>query len=411
MRACFTLNMQGSPETREDVSRSDTLQILCAICAALGMAGCQRSDNAHFALQASRIPADTLAWSVERAETTHHIATSTLETRDATAGNQFVVLDVRVRNPDTQPQVVSEGALVAVGASGQQRFTTPVSMLADEFLTLQVLPPSGSARGKIAYEVPDGLAGELYWTPGNSSRRILLHVAPVAERSRTLASVDPVRDVPPVARPAPTGKPMLPPAPVRVASREKTLPVKPAASARRQPPAPAIANATPTKATHASKPAPSPGGTVIPAAQEQARRDRCEAMLTRNAPSDEALRPFYLLNCPDYPLPPGWRAASSAPPVHTLAVTTSHPTSSDCDAGAPRAARLVCGNAFLASLDRRLALSLSRALDVAADPTALRRDQNDWRVRVRDRCGTIRCLEVAYGRRTAHIDALAPTGP
>jgi hypothetical protein len=394
------------------VSRSDTLQFLCAICAALAVAGCQRNENTHFALQASHMPDDTLAWSVERAATTHHIATSTLETRDAAAGNQFVVLDVRVRNPDVQPQVVSEGVLVAVGPSGQQRFTTPVSMLADEFLTLQVLPPSASARGKIAYEVPDGLAGEFYWMPGNSSRRILLHPQATPTPSRTLASVDSTPDV----RRTPTPAVADAPAPSSIAPKllkRETPPSRQAGSARTPAPASArvVARATPPVRPATKKSAPHAGDIVIPAAQEQARRDRCEAMLTRNAPSDEALRPFYLLNCPDYPLPPGWRAAGGTRPVQTLAMAPSSPTSSDCDAGAPRAARLVCGNAFLASLDRRLAQSLSRALEVAVDPAALRRDQDDWRMRVRDRCGTIRCLELAYGRRTAHIDALAPTGP
>ena len=285
MRACFALNLQAVRKTRQDVSRSDTLQILCAICAALGMAGCQRSDNAHFALQASRIPADTLAWSVERAETTHHIATSTLETRDATAGNQFVVLDVRVRNPDTQPQVVSEGALVAVGASGQQRFTTPVSMLADEFLTLQVLPPSGSARGKIAYEVPDGLTGEFYWTPGNSSRRIALHPQATPTSSRTLASVDSMPDV----RRTPTPAAADAPAPSSIAPKvleREVPPGREAGSARAPVPARVVARATPATRPPTKKTAPHAGDIVIPAAQEQARRDRCEAMLTRNASAD-----------------------------------------------------------------------------------------------------------------------------
>ena len=133
-------------------------------------------------------------------------------------------------------------------------------------------------------------------------------------------------------------------------------------------------------------------------------------MLTRNAPSDEALRPFYLLNCPDYPLPPAWHAttAGNSP---TVAMATPAARSSGCGAGGSHAARLVCDNAFLASLDRRLAQSLSRALESAGDPGALQREQDDWRVRVRDRCATVRCLELAYGRRTAHVDALARAGP
>ena len=355
------------------------------------------------------MPADTLAWSVERAETTHHLATSTLETRDAAAGTRFVVLDVRVRNPDTQPQVVSEGELVAVGASGQQRFTTPVSMLADEFLTLQVLPPAASARGRIAYEVPEGLAGEFYWTPGNSRQRILLHLQATPAPLRTLAIVDPtpVRAPSPAAADAPTPSSIAP----GVLKRDAPA-ARQAKPARAPEPAPAreVARATPAAPPTRKTTAPRAGEIVIPAAQEQARRDRCEAMLTRNAAADEGLRPFYLLNCPDYPLPPAWRAsnAGNTPPIVAAATQTAPP--SGCGAGGSQAARLVCDDAFLASLDRRLAQSLSRALETVVDPAGLRREQDDWQVRVRDRCTTIRCLKLAYGRRTAHVDALARSG-
>ncbi|MFL6591990.1 MAG: hypothetical protein ACJ8GK_04685 [Luteimonas sp.] len=390
------------------MSRSYNLQVLCAACV-LAVAACQRNDSSDLALPSRPSPGDALAWSVERVEATRHLATSTLETRDATAGNEFVVLEVRVRNPDGQPQVVSEGALIAVAASGEQRFTTPVSMLTDEFLTLQVLPPSATARGKIAYEVPERLAGAFYWMPGNSSRRILLHVPRLDEGARTLASVDTRRDAP--SRPARTQKPMPSPAPERVASRERPPPMQQALSPRRPVARSAVAGAAPTATAHIRKPVPASGGIVIPAAQEQARRDRCEDMLTRNAPSDAALRPFYLLNCPDYPLPPGWRAAANLHSASALAMATPAGTSPDCSAAAVPAVRLVCGNAYLANLDRRLSLSLSRALGTAQDPAALRRDQDDWRRHVRDRCRTIRCLELAYGRRTAHIDALARIGP
>src|SRR6187399_1171277 len=93
------------------VQRSGFLPVLCVACVAIAMAACQRGSDEHFA-GATGPTGDSLEWNVARARSTRHIETSMLETKDAKPGNEFVVLDVRVRNPGTQPQVVSEGSLV-----------------------------------------------------------------------------------------------------------------------------------------------------------------------------------------------------------------------------------------------------------------------------------------------------------
>jgi hypothetical protein len=124
---------------------------------------------------------------------------------------------------------------------------------------------------------------------------------------------------------------------------------------------------------------------------------------------DEASRPFYLLNCPDYPLPSSWNASTTAASVEAPQPPPTQP--SGCSRNSSRAGWLVCNDPYLATLDRRLAQSLSRALRIADDPASLQREQADWRMRVRDACSTIRCLELAYGRRTAHIDAVGKVGP
>lgn len=347
------------------------------------MSACQRGSEEHLAGTAEpQSPAgDSLEWSVVQAQMTRHIATSTLETKDAAPGNAFVVLDVRVRNPQTQPQVVSEGSLIPVDASRQHDFATPVSMLASEFLTLQVLPAGASLRGKIAYEVPDGLPGLFYWTPGSSTRRILLRadVAPLARHTLASASAS-------------------------QAESQGDRQAKQTAPAKR-----VVATVTPSAKAPSAKPKPPRHGSVIPAAQEQARRERCEAVLSGNAQADEGTRPFYLLNCPDYPLPSKWRAATTTSSVETPRTPPAHP--SGCSGETSRAGWLVCNDPYLASLDRRLAQSLSRAFGVVDHPASLRREQEDWRRRVRDACSTIRCLELAYGRRTAHIDAVGKAGP
>ena len=358
------------------------LPILSVACVAVAIAACQRGSDERPAGPAEQMsPAgDSLEWSVLQARMTRHIATSTLETKDATPGSEFVVLEVRVRNPQTHPQVLSEGRLVAVDAFHQHDFATPVTMLAGEFLTLQVLPPGASVRGKIAYEVPEGLPGVFYWTPGTSNRRILLRVdaAPVAWHTLARAG----------ASQASQGK----------RPSEQTAPAKRL-----------VARATPSTKTRPAKPKPQRRVAVIPASQEQARRERCEALLSGSAQGDEGARPFYLLNCPDYPVPSKWRTATTTASVAMPLNPPAHP--SGCSGKTSRAGWLVCNDPYLSTLDRRLAQSLSRALEVVDDPAALQREQEDWRLRVRDACSTIRCLELTYGRRTAHIDAVGKAGP
>ena len=78
-----------------------------------------------------------------------------MEGPQATPGHRFVVLDVSVRNRDSQPQDMSEGKLIAVNGSELQTFNRPVTVFSDDYLSLQVLAPAQGLHGKIAYEVPE----------------------------------------------------------------------------------------------------------------------------------------------------------------------------------------------------------------------------------------------------------------
>jgi uncharacterized protein len=78
----------------------------------------------------------------------------------------------------------------------------------------------------------------------------------------------------------------------------------------------------------------------------------------------------------------------------------------DCARAAGRAEQLVCADALLSLLDRELAEAVSTAERKVADPTALLRDQDDWRARVRDACQTLSCLERVYTQRTAGLRAV-----
>jgi uncharacterized protein YecT (DUF1311 family) len=169
----------------------------------LALPGCPARQPPRADAQALATSPAPLAWTVNAAHITPRIATASMETRQAAPGYQFVVLDVSVRNRDDQPQVLSEGSLVAMDESDQRTFDQPETLLSPDYLSLQVLAPSQRLRGKIAFEVPAPLSGVLFWSPGNSSERILLNPhMPLAARALADADDDraPATDVAPAPR-------------------------------------------------------------------------------------------------------------------------------------------------------------------------------------------------------------------
>src|SRR4051812_32548572 len=85
-----------------------------AFACVLALAGCPWGSQHPEGTQALAKIDAPLAWTVNRAQLTHRLPTSSMESRDAAPGNQFVVLDVSVRNRDAGPQVLAEGALIAM---------------------------------------------------------------------------------------------------------------------------------------------------------------------------------------------------------------------------------------------------------------------------------------------------------
>src|SRR6476659_11131864 len=110
-------------------------------------AGSDQDSSATTAIK----PLDTRLVS---AHATDRIRLPGLDDKQPAKGNHFVVLDVAVRNTDTQPRVFSEGQIIAADASRERTFPTPVNIFDEGYLQLQVLPPAAAARGKIVYEIP-----------------------------------------------------------------------------------------------------------------------------------------------------------------------------------------------------------------------------------------------------------------
>lgn len=359
---------------------------------------------------------------VNNAVVTDRLATSTLERKHALPGNRFVVLDVTARNTDRQPQVFSEGKLVNVSESHERTFPTPVSMLTGEFLTLQVLRPASSVRGKIAYEVPEDLAGVLYWVPGNGNERILLHIAAPTAAVTTSANAegDSAVDLPDAGATPGTSEPAtgIPARPVAGSAAPTSPPIRqqPAAPAANPP---AEAQAGDTRVVAIAPPAPpnAPAREPVrsePARNEQARRLACGALVSRNDPAEKArYLGFFSRECEGYAMPAAWMsdAVASLPARVTPANAPAWPPrpgpAFDCSQAYTRAEHLICEDAVLSLMDWELNRAYASASRRVDDPAALQRDEDDWRHRVRDACDTSRCIESAYNQRTAMLEAVA----
>lgn len=394
-------------------------RIALLACAALLAGGCHRNGAneavAGFGAQPEAVANATVKSVVNSAVMTDRLATSTLERRQATPGNRFVVLDVTARNTDQQPQVFSEGKLVNVSESRERTFATPVSMLTDEFLTLQVLKPSSSVHGKIAYEVPEELPGVLYWVPGNGNERILLHVAATTTPVTTSAHAEP--DAGTAEGDADASVATTQPAIGRPARRAVNTPVA-------TPPSRLRARAETRVASITSPPARSAA-----APNEQARRLACGALVSRNDPAEKArYLDFFSRECEGYAMPPAWMSeVAASTPAHVAPSRTeaSHvepppfePVGAprwpprpgpafDCNQAYTRAEHLVCEDAVLSLMDWELSRAYANASHRVDDPMALQRDEDDWRHRVRDACDTSRCVESVYNQRTAVLEAVA----
>jgi hypothetical protein len=272
--------------------------------------------------------------------------------------------------------------------------------------------------------VPAAPRGVLYWVPGTSPERILLHPgAPqLAGESR---EIDAGARVAAATRDRATPAMEGDTAAARVATRENApvTPAKPAAPGT-PPPGNGAASRAAAPATSAAAPANGNG--------EQARTLACNALLSRNDPAERArYLGFFRRECTGFAMPPSWIAkvtpaplppsppqaqpppsphASPPPAVATGAGPTWPPRPGptfDCTTAVTRAEHLVCDDAVLSLMDWELARAFDAANRAASDPTALEREEADWRRNVRDACATLPCLEAAYKNRTAELTARA----
>jgi len=351
------------------------------------------------------------------AHATDRISVPGFEDKQPAKGNHFVVLDVAVRNTDTQPRVFSEGQIIAADASRERTFPAPVNIFADGYLQLQVLPPAAAARGKIVYEVPDDARGVLYWVPGGDTQRILLHP-----------------DVMAVA--GSTSKLSRPPTSTADLKRTSAVPTQPVVVQQANadsvgPAARTVAIATPSAArslTSGAKAAPDnasrggQGSLTTPVTTQstrdvsmgsaQARELACSALVSRNDPAEKKrYLGFFKSECGAYSMPSAW-----ASPVHVAkAAPAPHPNrwpprpgpAFDCEQAFSPAEQLICQDSVLSLMDWEMTRAYANAQRSVDDPAALQREQDDWRWHVRNACRTVSCVEAVYTERTADLTALA----
>lgn len=395
-----------------DLSRAGANAAAClTACATALIAACQPRDTdgiepfgAVPGVAGSAAQADHLQSTVNSAHVTDRIVRSILEGKEAGPDRTFVVLDVSVRNTGAQPQVFSEGELIDAHGPSERTFATPVTMLTDEFLSLQVIAPAAQVRGKIAYEVPEDVTGPLYWSPGNGGKRIAVQLAAPTVAVATLGNTDPEVEMPvETGAKAVSGPPA--PTPARAAS-----PPRPGRSMTAAPPVEKGEDERRRVIAMATVPTP----RDAPRDNEPARTLACQALLTRNDPAEKAsYLGFFARQCPDYAMPSTWRSDSRAsiPPASASAPSQRWPPRSgpafDCSQAWTRAEHLVCEDAVLSLMDWELARAYARARRVVDDAAALQREEDDWRHRVRDACDNTPCIEAAYQQRTAHLEAMA----
>jgi len=404
------------------------LACVLVACQPGGPAGHASSDPQASTQAASSSAANALQVSVDRALRTQRLQPSRFEDKEPAPGDSFIVLDVSVRNPGHDTRVFNAGPLVVMAGGKEHRFDTPENIIADGYLLLEAVKPGTGVRGRIVYEVPSDLAGAMYWLPGNG-QRLPVQASPAsrvgAGDQRQVAQATAIREAP-----ARTSMSAPSPPPPEAGTQASTPPTSTArASAPRAP-----ASVPPASMARVSGAQSTPSTAKTGVAPAQLRQLACRALVDNNDPAEQArYRDFFHQQCKGYRTPRAWtRPAPPAAIAHATAPATTHDApkaaqqavaaeatepkpqvvasdsgpSFDCTQAAGRAEQLVCADALLSLLDRELAQAVSEAERKVADPTALLRDQDDWRARVRDACQTLSCLERAYTQRTAGLRAI-----
>jgi hypothetical protein len=87
--------------------------------------------------------------------------------------NYFLILDVTVKNINTESRYFPNGVLIANYNGKELKYDNAEDIIGYTFMYEQ-LNPLISKSSKVVYMLPKELAGLLYWIPGRSNVRIVL---------------------------------------------------------------------------------------------------------------------------------------------------------------------------------------------------------------------------------------------
>lgn len=82
-------------------------------------------------------------------------------------GNQYMVLDVTIRNTDTESRMLFDGSIwVNVDGKNYNFDKTEMVMLEGWGSNLDSINPMVTKETKLVWKIPNGISGDAYWQPG-----------------------------------------------------------------------------------------------------------------------------------------------------------------------------------------------------------------------------------------------------
>lgn len=82
----------------------------------------------------------------------------------------------------------------------------------------------------------------------------------------------------------------------------------------------------------------------------------------------------------------------------------------DCARAATKIEIFICGDPQLSRADEELAVAYTSALKIASAPGAIKKQQRDWLVDIRNRCNDLACLKEAYSSRIPQLVSVNNVG-
>jgi len=87
----------------------------------------------------------------------------------ADSGNQFLLLNITIRNIDDESRMFSDGSAFLETGGKRYEFDHPETIIDDRFSLMEQINPMVSKTINIAYKIPDGVEADAYWIPGRNS--------------------------------------------------------------------------------------------------------------------------------------------------------------------------------------------------------------------------------------------------